>query len=56
MPKSSKSAPGRKAAKAGPVPSKFVDRDLCAVNPLKEQFEPTPAFPVPQRYKMAGGA
>lgn len=38
------------------VPQKFVDRNLLPVNPLKEQFEPTDASPVPQRYKMAGGA
>ena len=34
---------------------KFVSRDLCKVNPMKEQFEPTPAEPVRQHYKMAGG-
>ena len=34
---------------------RFVDRDLCKVNPAKTQFEPTPAEPVRQRYKMAGG-
>lgn len=32
------------------------ERDLCAINPLKQQFEPTPESPVPQRFKMAGGA
>lgn len=31
-------------------------RDLAGVNPLKQQFEPTPAMPVRQHYKMAGGA
>jgi len=35
---------------------KFVDRDLMNVNPLNEQFEPTDAEPVPQRYKMGGGS
>ncbi len=33
----------------------FVDRDLAKVNPSKEQFEPTDAEPVRQRFKMAGG-
>lgn len=33
---------------------KFVDRDLCKVDPKKEQFEPTVAEPVRQRAKMAG--
>ena len=33
---------------------KFVDRDLVAVDPKKQQFEPTPAEPVRQRAKMAG--
>ena len=34
---------------------KFVDRDLCSVNPNKEQFEPREPNPVRQHYKMAGG-
>lgn len=34
---------------------KFVSRKLCEVNPLREQFAPTPAEPVRQRFKMAGG-
>lgn len=34
---------------------RFVDRKLMGVNPLKEQFEPTGAEPVRQRYKMGGG-
>tara|TARA_R110000868_G_scaffold301_3_gene2518 strand:- start:1478 stop:1612 length:135 start_codon:yes stop_codon:yes gene_type:complete len=34
---------------------KYVDRNLMPVNPLKQQFEPTPAEPVRQHYKMAGG-
>lgn len=37
------------------VPGKFVARPLMGTNPLREQFEPTPAEPVRQRYKMAGG-
>ena len=50
-----------KQAKAPAMPKgndeggRFVDRDLRAVNPLKEQFEPTPAEPVRQHFKMAGG-
>ena len=34
---------------------KFVSRNLMAISPLKQQFEPTPAEPVRQRFKMAGG-
>lgn len=34
---------------------KFVDRNLAAINPLKEQFEPSGAEPVRQHFKMAGG-
>lgn len=34
----------------------YKDRDLCKVNPLKEQFEPSGAEPVRQHFKMAGGA
>jgi len=29
--------------------------DAAATNPKKQQFEPTPAQPVRQHYKMAGG-
>lgn len=43
-------SPGKGPVKAPP------DRDLCGTNPLREQFEPTPALPVRQHYKMAGGA
>ncbi len=32
------------------------DRNLSKVNPLKEQFEPTPANPVRQHKRMAGMA
>jgi hypothetical protein len=45
-------APATKPAPEG----KFVDRNLVPVNPLAQQFEPTDQSPVPQRYKMAGGA
>lgn len=50
-----------KAAKVPKMPKgndeggAFVSRDLRSVNPRKEQFEPTPAEPVRQRFKMAGG-
>lgn len=30
-------------------------QDLMKINPLREQFEPTPQEPVRQHYKMAGG-
>ena len=33
---------------------RFVDRNLKAVNPKKEQFEPTAAEPVRQHARMAG--
>ena len=36
------------------TPSSFKDRDLCKVNPLSEQFEPTEAEPIRQRARMAG--
>lgn len=32
----------------------FVGHDLAKVDPLKQQFEPTDANPVPQRKRMAG--
>jgi len=53
-----KSSP--KQAKAPKMPrgndegGKYVDRDLCKMNPLKQQFEPTDAEPVRQHAKMAG--
>ena len=34
---------------------KFVPRKLAPINPLREQFAPTPAEPVRQRFKMGGG-
>lgn len=45
-----------KVVKAAATPKKFVSRNLAGASPLKEQFEPTEATPVPQMYKMAGGA
>ena len=54
-----KSVPSNKGGSEGGyrhgVPAKFQDRKLLSVNPKKEQFAPTPAEPVRQRYKMAGG-
>ena len=50
-----------KAAKSPKMPrgndegGRFVPRNLMAVNPKKEQFAPTPAEPVRQHFKMAGG-
>lgn len=38
-----------------PSPQKCVDRKLAGVNPRKEQFEPTPAAPIRQHVRMAGG-
>ena len=59
MPKQQKSTPTPKGGGEGGyrqgVPGKYVSRDLRAVNPKTTQFEPTPAEPVRQRYKMAGG-
>ncbi len=51
-PKQVKSAIGKKGNDEG---GKFVSRDLRSISPLKEQFEPTAAEPVRQRFKMAGG-
>lgn len=34
---------------------KFQDRKLVGVNPMKEQFAPTDAEPVRQRFRMGGG-
>jgi hypothetical protein len=55
--KSSTKQPKVKQPVASKIPPReaFSDRDLTRVNPLKEQFSPTPAEPVRARYKMAGG-
>lgn len=37
------------------APTKFKSRNLAAISPNKEQFEPTEGMPVPQHHKMAGG-
>ncbi len=44
-----------KTSKGNDEGGKFVDRNLMSVNPNSQQFEPTSAAPVPQRYKMGGG-
>lgn len=46
---------GREGGYSHGVPTKFVERDLCGTDPLKQQFEPTDAEPARQHYKMAGG-
>ena len=56
MSKTPKSYGTRKVAGNRKVPQRFRDRNLAAINPLREQFEPTDAVPVRQRNKMAGGA
>ena len=55
MSKLAKNAGGKEGGYRNGVPGKFVDRNLRSVNPKTEQFAPTPAEPVPSRYKMAGG-
>lgn len=44
-----------KMPKGNDESGRFVDRNLMGVNPLKQQFEPTPQEPVRQRFKMGGG-
>jgi hypothetical protein len=51
---SAKKAAGRNEMYRAGVPNTYMDRNLMATNPLKEQFEPTPAEPVRQHAKMAG--
>ncbi len=53
--KSSQKSPAPRMPKGNDEGGRFVDRNLMKVNPLREQFEPTKAEPVPQLYKMAGG-
>jgi len=38
------------------APTKLIDRNLEAISPLKEQFEPTEGRPIPQHKTMAGAA
>ena len=50
---------GAKDYKMGPSNDeggKFQDRNLAAINPLKQQFEPLDGEFIPQRVKMAGGS
>ena len=56
--KSAKSLP-RNKGKGGPCEAPAMplkDRNLAAVSPLREQFEPTPAAPIRQRARMGGTA
>ena len=48
--KGSASAPLR----TGPQGTRFVDRQLLGVNPLREQFEPTDAEPINGHKREAG--
>ena len=55
MAKQQKSPPKPAQKKISDEGGCFVPHKLASVNPLREQFEPTPAEPMRQRYKMAGG-
>ncbi len=55
MAKQQKSVKAPRMAKGNDEGGKFVSRDLRGVSPKKQQFEPTPAEPVRQHFKMAGG-
>jgi hypothetical protein len=46
--------PGSKGKGMGAGSKGFQPRNLANTNPLKEQFEPTPASPIRQHKKMAG--
>lgn len=52
---SPKSAKSPRMPKGNDEGGRFVDRDLMATKPASDQFEPTPAEPVRQHFKMAGG-
>ena len=43
-----------KMPKGNDEKGRFVDRNLAAINPMKQQFEPTAAEPVSQHKRMAG--
>ena len=45
----------REHMKSPCVPETFKQHNLWGTSPMKEQFAPTDACPVPQHYKMAGG-
>ena len=47
---------GQREVKAAATPKTFHNRNVAAIDPKKEQFEPTEQSPVRQPYKMAGGA
>jgi hypothetical protein len=56
MAKQSKSPTQPKAVKGNDEGGKFVDRNILGMSvKAAEQFAPTPAEPVRQSYKMAGG-
>jgi hypothetical protein len=40
--------------RTGPQGTRFVDRQLLGVNPLREQFEPTDAEPINGHKREAG--
>lgn len=50
-----KSYKAPKMAKGNDEGGRFVSRNLMKTDPKKEQFAPTPAEPVRQRFKMGGG-
>lgn len=55
--RSQSSGGSRRTTEPGTNPAagmSLVERDLCAVNPLSQQFEPTPDSPIPQHKRMAG--
>ena len=54
MAKQSKSQKCVMEVKTPKAPEKCVERNLAAINPTKEQFEPTEAMPMPQHQRMAG--
>ena len=55
MAKSPKQAKAPRMPKGNDEGGKFVSRNLKGVNPKREQFAPTDAEPVRQRFKMGGG-
>jgi hypothetical protein len=55
MGKSPKQAKSPKMPRGNDEGGRFVPRDLARIDPKREQFEPTDAEPVRQRFKMAGG-
>lgn len=45
----------QKSVPKGAEGTKLKETNPMKVNPKKEQFEPTPAAPYRQRFRMAGG-